>query len=334
MEANNTVKGWRELLGQALKSAQEKHRLARDVGVKPITLKRWVTGESQPRVENIRRLARALPSDLSEHFLSLIGGEFPSVSHDSAVQNQVMPEISAELYAQVMQTYAQTPPSLADNVLYELIFSHALEHLDVERRGMTLLLIGCVPAAEGQHVRCLRLLRGMGTPPLERDLSRKTLLLGSESVAGSAVMSYRGAQVESRDFTMATPAHWAEHEQSSIASPILRQARIAGALLALSARARYFHRAHQSLLDLYAHLAVLLFRPEDFYDPGSIALVAMPPQEQQLPYVENVDQRISLLLEQARIQGNPLTIQQARQRAWRDIAEELLRLAGLQGKGE
>jgi transcriptional regulator with XRE-family HTH domain len=324
MEANNTVRGWRELLGQATRNTQEKHRLAREVGIKPITLKRWVSGESRPRVENIRRLARALPAGLSERFLSLVGAEFPSLLQENAAQAQIVPEISADLYAQVMQTYAQTPPSLAYNALYELIFSHALEHLDPEKRGMSLLLVGCVPAVEGQKVRCLRQLRGMGTPPWERDLSRKTLFLGSESVAGSVVMSYHGALLSSREFTVVTPAHWTDYEQSAIASPILRQTRVAGALLASSVRPHYFNRAHQSLLDLYAHLAVLLFRPEEFYEPAAIALGAMPAPVRQVALVENFEQRVSLVLEQTRQQGMVLTIQQARQCAWQDIAEELL----------
>jgi hypothetical protein len=227
-----------------------------------------------------------------------------------------------------MQTYAQTPPSLAYNALYELIFAHALEHLDPARRGISLLLVGCVPAVEGQLIRCLRQLRGMGTSPWERDLSRRTLFLGSESVAGSAVMSYRGV-VRSRDFTVMSPAHWTDYEQSSIASPILRQARVAGALLASSVRPHYFERAHQALLDLYAHLAVLLFRPEEFYDPARIVLAAMPAPVQQMPYFENFEQRVFLTIEQARLQGAPLSTLQARQCAWRDIAEELLRLTGL-----
>src|SRR5581483_9151022 len=124
MEANNNFKSWRELLGQAIKGSQEKYRLAHEMGVKPITLRRWVTGEPRPREENIRRLARALPSDLSGSFLGLIGAEFPLFSSENVVQHQVVPEVPAELYAQAMQIYAQTPLSLAYNALYELIFSH------------------------------------------------------------------------------------------------------------------------------------------------------------------------------------------------------------------
>lgn len=328
MEANN-FKNWRELLGQAIRSSQEKHRLAHEMGVKPITLKRWVTGESRPREENIRRLARALPPDLSGPFLSLIGAEFPAFSPENGIQSHVVPEIHAELYAQAMQIYAQTPLSLAYNALYELIFPHALEHLDPERKGMSLVLVGCVPPMGGQKVRCLRQLRGIGTPPWERDLSRKTIFLGSESVAGSAVMNYRGASVGSRDSTTFTPANWTDYEQSAIASPILRQARVAGALLASSALPHYFDEIHQGLLDLYAHLAVLLFGPEEFYDSTDIVLGVMPPLAQQLPYFENFEQRVSLKFEEARLRRTTITIQQARQRVWQDIAEELLQRPGL-----
>ncbi len=328
MEANNNFKSWRELLGQAIKGSQEKYRLAHEMGVKPITLRRWVTGESRPREENIRRLARALPSDLSGSFLGLIGAEFPSFSSENVVQHQVVPEVPAELYAQAMQIYAQTPLSLAYNALYELIFSHALGHLDPEKKGMSLVLVGCVPPIGGQKVRCLRQLRGMGTPPWERDLSRKTIFLGSESVAGSAVMNYHGASVGSRDATTFTPANWTDYEQSAIASPILRQARVAGALLASSARPHYFDEVHQGLLDLYAHLAVLLFHPEEFYDSTDIILGVMPPLAQQLPHFENFEQRVSLKLEEARLRRTAMTVQQARQRAWQDIAEELLKIPG------
>ncbi len=329
MEAINNFKNWRELLGQAIKSSQEKQRLAHEMGVKPITLKRWVTGESRPREENIRRLARVLPTDLTGPFLSLVGADFPTFSPENAAQSQVVPEIPAELYAQAMQIYTQTPLSLAYNLLYELIFSHALEHLDPEKRGMSLVLIGCVPPLDGQKVRCLRQLRGMGTPPWERDLSRKTIFLGSESVAGSAVMNYRGASVGSRDAASFTPANWTDYEQSAIASPILRQARVAGALLASSARAHYFDDVHQNLLDHYAHLAVLLFSPEEFYDSANIMLGVMPPLARQLPLFENIEQRVSRKLEEARLGRATITIQQARQRVWQDIAEELLQMPGV-----
>src|SRR5579883_2259958 len=327
MEANHNVKSWRDLLGQVIKNSQEKHRLAHEVGVKSVTLKRWASGESRPREENIRRLARALPTNLAGPFFSLLEAEFPSLAQEEVVQPPIVAEIPAELYAQAMQIYTQMPLSLAYNALYELIFSRALEHFDPEKRGISLVLVACVPPVGGHTVRCLRQLRGMGTPPWEKDLSRRTIFLGSESVAGNAVMNYRGVSVNSRDADTFTPANWTDYEQSAIASPILRQAKVAGALLASSAHPHYFDEAHQILLDHYAHLTALLFRPEEFYDSTDIMLGVMPSLAQQLPYFENFDQRVALKFEEARLRRTTMTIQQASLRVWQDIAEELLQIS-------
>ena len=324
MEAKQNFKSWRELLGHEIKNTQEKQRLAREVGVSHVTLKRWVTGESQPRDENIHRLARALRQDLLPFFWDLVQREFPSFKREELVRNRIESEISPEIYAQVMKIHAQTPPMLACDALYECIFTHALAQFDPEGVGVSLVLVGCVPPRAGQKVRCLRQLRGMGTPPWERDLARRTIFLGSESMAGSAVTSYRGAGIPSRESVSLMPAKWTDYEQSAIASPILRQARVAGALLASSARAYYFVPAHQTLLDLYARLAVLLFEPEEFYNPSDILLGVMPPLAQQQPYFANFEQRVSRKFEEALSNGDGITLQQAHQSVWQDIAEELL----------
>lgn len=328
MEAKQPFKNWRELLGHEIKSSQEKQRLAREVGVSHVTLKRWVAGESQPRDENIYRLARALRHHRAAHFLSLVQEEFPSFKREDLAQNQVEPEIASDIYAQVMQLYGQRPQVLARDELYEVIFQRALTQLDPEKVGMSLVLVGCMPPLAGQGVRCLRQLRGMGTPPWEKDLSRRTIFLGSESVAGSAVMNYRGAGVASRDSTSFTPAHWTDYEQSAIASPILRQARVAGALLASSARSHYFIPEHQMLLDLYAQLAVLLFEPHEFYDSNEIMLGVMPPLAQQAQHFVNFDQRVTRKLGEAQSSGAGMAFLQAQQSVWQDIAEELLRIDG------
>jgi len=324
MEAKRNFTSWRELLGHLIKNPPEKQRLSREVGVKPITLKRWVSGESQPREENIRQLLRALVPDLSVLFQNLVEAEFPSFTQKNAEHERIVPKIPSDVYAQVMQVYTQTPPALVHDTLYTHIFTQALEHLDPDRSGMSLVLIGCMPPLPGQHVRSLRQLRGMGSPPWERDLERRTIFLGSESVAGSAVMSYRAAGVGSRDAFSFTPANWTEYEQSAIASPILRQASIAGALLASSARPHYFTTMHQGLLDLYAHLSVLLFNQDEFYRPAEIMLRVMPPLEQQIPYFANFEQRVALKFSAAAQRKSVLTRQQAHQLVWQDIEEELL----------
>lgn len=327
MDAKHDVSTWQELLGQLIKNPQEKQRLAREANVKPITLKRWVTGESQPRGENMRRLARALPPDLSALFLSLIEAEFPSFARENFENGRITPEIPSELYAQAMQIYAKTPSALARDALYKLIFEHALEHLDPDKVGMSLALVCCVPPLPGQKVRGLRQIRGMGTPPWERDLQRKTMFLGSESVVGDAVIHYHTALVNSRDSTSFTSANWTDFEQSALATPILRQARVAGALLASSYRPYYFTPAHEKLLELYAHLVVLMFDPSEFYDPSEIMLGVMPTFSLQEAYFANFEQRVSRKFAEAAHKNSDINIRLAHQSVWQDIAEELLEVS-------
>lgn len=326
MEAKRNFTSWQDLLGYLIKTPAEKQHLAREAGVSPVTLKRWACGKSQPREENIRQLIRALEPDVAARFQNLIEDVFPAFTRKDATHEQSAVEVSSDVYAQVMQIYAQTPLALLYEALYTCIFERALAQLDPNRVGMSLVLVGCVPPLAGQGVRSLRQLRGMGTPPWEHNLEQRTIFLGSESVVGSAVMNHRATGVNSREAFSFTPANWTDHEQSAIASPILRQARIAGALLASSARAHYFTPLHQALLDQYARLAVLLFNPTEFYDPTEIMLRSMPSLPQQLPYLTNFEQRVALKFESALVQKSSLTLQQAHQCVWQDIEEELLRL--------
>lgn len=327
MEVKREFNNWREMLGFLTKNPQEKQRLAREADVSIITLRRWVIGESNPREDNLRQLVLAVPPEFVAQFRRLLEMEYSSIAHEELERGRIIPEIPADLYAQVMRTYAKTPAILARDSLYKLIFERALEHLDPDKVGLSLALVCCVPPQVGQKVRSLRQTRGMGTPPFEREMERKTMFLGSESVAGHAVMNYRLAIVDSRDSTSFTSANWTDHEESAIASPILRQARVAGALLASSARPHYFTQAHQSLLELYAPLAGLMFDPVEFYDPVEIMLGVMPGLEHQEPLFANFEQRVTHKMTEGAHDRQVITIQQAHQLVWQDIAEELLQVS-------
>lgn len=324
MEVKREFSTWREMLGSLVKNPQEKQRIARETDVSMITLRRWVIGESNPREDNLRQLVLAVPSEYVPQFRHLLEIEYPSVAHEDLERGRVIPEIPADLYAQVMRLHAKTPAILARDALYKLIFERALEHLDPDKIGLSLALVCCVPPQRGQKVRSLRQIRGLGTPPFERELERKTMFLGSESVAGHAVMNYRLAIVESRDSTSFTSANWTDYEESAIASPILRQARVAGALLASSARPHYFTQAHQALLELYAPLAGLMFDANEFYDPMDIMLGVMPELERQEPLFANFEHRVTAKMTEGTLEKSVITIQQAHLLVWQDIADELL----------
>jgi hypothetical protein len=331
MEAKHEWTTWQELLAQLIKNPQEKRRLAYEAQVKPITLRRWVTGESQPREENIQRLARALPPHLSAAFLRLIGASFPAFARSDFTTRNIKPEIPSPLYAQLMQNYSLLPATLARSTLYEFILGHAVENLDPNKVGLSIGLICCVPPQHGQKIFALRQVAGIGTPPWERELERNVVFLGAESVAGASVISYHLSFIDSRDEVTIAPAHWTEYEQSAVAFPILRQARVAGALLASSCQPYYFTPVLKSLVEAYAHAAALIFDSSEFYSPSDVQLGIMPDASLQLPVIGGFEQRVSRKLTEAMVHNQHITIQQAHQYIWQEIADELLQLVGKNG---
>ncbi len=326
MDASYEFSTWRDLLGHAIKNPQERSRLMREIDVKWITLRRWVSGESQPRDENIRRLARAFAPDLSPLFLRLIAAEFPTFVREKFEPNAFVPEIPADLYTQMFQIYTKTPPQLVGQALQKALLEQALEHLDPDRLGLCLTFAMCVPPAPGKKVRSLRQISGIGTAPWGRNLERTTIFLGTESLAGNTMMAAEMIYAESRESNPPCPIQWTTHEQSAVAMPVMRQGKIAGVLLAASTQPHYFTSVYRNLLELYAHLAMLIFLPDEFYTLKEIQLGKLPDYERQLPYFANVEQRVILKQGEAMAFGGYLSTQQAQQDVWREIADELLRL--------
>src|SRR5258706_14693001 len=132
------AKTWRELLGSILRDAQEEQRLIDMLGVRPITLARWVQQKSDPRPYFLRQLLAALPQQ-REFLLPLIEQEFPGFAE--TVDEEAVPrEIASPFYAQVLETYSTTAPSLRFWSLCPLIFQQILTHLDPDQLGMQLIL--------------------------------------------------------------------------------------------------------------------------------------------------------------------------------------------------
>ena len=124
MEAKREFNAWRDMLGFLTKNPQEKQRLAREADISVITLRRWVIGESNPREDNLRQLAFAIPPEFAAQFRRLLDVEYPSLAHEDLERGRVVAEIPSELYAQVMRYNAKTPSILAYDALYKLIFEH------------------------------------------------------------------------------------------------------------------------------------------------------------------------------------------------------------------
>ena len=325
MNEEQTAQTWRELLNSFIENTAEREQIAHAIHVKPITLMRWASGESQPRENNMRALQRAIPRQYIPLFTKLVAQEYPDgIISDPLPQEDIFPQLPSEFYARILSGYADTPPSLYPHSLYHLVLQQILEHFDPNRQGMAVSIVRCVTPQPHQKVRSLRELVGMGTPPWPRDLLLHPILLGAESLAGAAVSQSRLISIASHDESFLTPSHWTEYEQSAIAYPIKCQTKVIGCLLIASTLQRFFTERHFVLIEHYANLIAPFFKPDDFFAEEDIQLQFMPTYEQQHPYFHNFSERVKTAMLEAAANKTPITIQQAQEYLWQSIEAELL----------
>jgi hypothetical protein len=317
---------WRALLGTIIKDRQERQRIAQALGINPITLLRWVQYDSNPRPHYLSRLPDLLP-EYRAQLLALISEEYEEIPAPPTVATEASTEIPSAFYARIVRAAADLPPSLHFWSLCEIILRQALEQLDSQRLGMAIIIAQCMPPSPGHAIRSLREVVGRGTPPWSRELEHKATLLGAESLVGYAVSTGRLQYQQDLSQEGFLPFKQTAWEKSAAACPIMRNGRVAGALLVSSTQTNYVTPSRIALLQSYADLLMLVFGPEDFYDPSCIQLGVMPPDEQQRTYLVTLQQRVATFLLQAAGKQAPINRREAEQLAWQQLEEELLRLA-------
>jgi transcriptional regulator with XRE-family HTH domain len=319
---------WRDLLGSIIQDAQERHRLANELGVNPVTLTRWANKEASPRSQSLQRLIKALPQH-RKAFLELLADEFEGFVAESedALTEDLQHKIPSEFYFRVLRTRATIPKILCFSSLCDLILQQALEQLDPQRLGLAIIVVRCMPPSREGKIRSLRESVGRGTPPWEGKLDQQAILLGAESLAGHAVTL--GRPVFNQNLSESqnlSPGYHGLWEVSSTAAPIMLEGDVAGCLLVSSTQPDYFLPSRQTLVESYADLVALAFEPEDFYDVRHIELGLVPYQEVQRSYLSGFRQRLNEIMIDAARSHQPLTIFQAEQLVWQQFEEELLRL--------
>jgi transcriptional regulator with XRE-family HTH domain len=322
------VHTWRELLGKAIESRGERQRIAMELGVNPITLTRWVKGESNPRPHHLQRLPALLPRYRTD-LLDLIAAELPASSFPSRSQLQepTLPAIPAEFYSRVLHTLAITPSALLFRSLCDLILQQVLEHLDPQRMGLAAIIASCLPPSQGTQVHSLREHVGRGTPPWEGQLEARAILLGSESLAGYAVTTGHvvvNPQLGEQGGQFA--GYRGEWEGSAAAAPIMRKGYFAGSFLLSSTQRDYFHSDHLALVEQYAELLGLAFDQDDYYAPESIHLWLLPQAPVQRAALSGFRERVVAAMIQATQQQYPLTLAEAELIVWQQFETEFFSL--------
>jgi transcriptional regulator with XRE-family HTH domain len=316
---------WQELLQSLIVRPKEKRRLAEESGLKQITLQRWAKGESEPREDKIWQLMQILPYQLSQLFVQLLRIEYPMFFQEQIHPPRQTRLIEARIYAEVLARNARVPGMLNRHQLTTLIFEEAIAQLDPDERGMCLALVLCVRPRDGEKVQVLHQVGGVGTPPWERNQARETMFLGAGSLAGEAVFQFSQAANDDRKRPTLVPTYWTKNEESSVAYPLLRHARVAGALVASSKIPDYFGEDKKQLIEQYAHLMALLFQQDEFYEHKMLDLQPMPTLAEQEPLFVGFDRRLLRKYQEARNTQQPITMDQAREQAWQEIADELIR---------
>ena len=320
------TQSWRDLLKELIRDVQVRQRIIAELEINPITLNRWIQGESKPRPRSLRRLLFALPEyreDLSALFEEEFD-DFTAETREGVVQNVAL-TIPAEFYKRVLHTLSAIPSTLRFSSLCDLILQQAIEQLDPHGQGVAVIVASCMPPSSLQKIRSLRERAGRGTTPWPRDLDQYAILLGVESLAGHAVstghLEVNQALGKLLSLSLGYKSVW---EESAAAVPIMREGKIAGCLLVSSAQLNYFPPERCTLIESYAELIALAFEAHDFYEPQQIELGFLPPYDVQQPYLFGFRQRVVQTMTQAIKQERLMNIVQAEQVVWQQIEEKLL----------
>lgn len=188
---------WREMLGNIVEDAQEKQRIADGLGISPITLTRWITGEFKPRPQNLRLLLHLFP-EYRRPFLALWSEEFGANFVAVVTDDPVPYEISPSFYAQVMHAHRFVPRVQRFHTICDLVLPQALGQLDPNQTGMSIMIIQCTPPMQDGQVRSLYRDMRHGIYPIPYEVDQSMYFLGRGTLAGYVVSSGRPFVVRDR----------------------------------------------------------------------------------------------------------------------------------------
>jgi hypothetical protein len=324
---NNSAQSWRELLGKLTENPAEKQRVAEALGVNAFTVTRWVTGESEPRLHNLKRLPDVFP-----HYRALFSELIQADLAPNVAPRAVPPsedarlEVPSEYLVRTLATYATTSGPFRAWSIRNLNLQQAIELLDPDMLGMEITVVQCVPPVSGQLVQSLCERIGVGSAPWDSGVGRRLLFLGAESLAGWVVGRGEPGVVQDMQQKQGPLLFRAStYEKSAVAWPLQREGKLAGCLLVVCTQVEYFTPLRLSFIEVYANSLALSFRDEEFYPLSQIALHEMPilSLEEQRAYAAQLRDRMMRL---RREHGYQFSEAEAERRILQQMEAELLLL--------
>lgn len=314
---------WRTVLADILKRPGERQRIARALGINPLTLTRWVQSQSDPRPHYLHQLLTILPEQQTV-LRSMLAQEFPEVTLGTNATDEGPQEIASRFYAEVLQMLASSPLTPDLWSVRKRILQQALEQLDPGQRSITITLLRCVPPSTGHKVRSVQVMMGVGQPAWGGDVDQQAVFFGAESIAGRVVSTGRPVTIENLQETrlMAPPA--IPGLGSLSVYPLQRAGRIAGTFSVVGSEPGYLLASRNALIQQYSNLVAFTFAPEDCYALEDIHLGMMLPPPLQVPYLTRFRERVLEVQKEAAHTQQPMTNAQAEQIVWQRIEEELV----------
>lgn len=317
---------WRDLLAKIIADPVERHRLADKLNVNPLTLTRWSSGTSMPRLESLHRLVQLVP-EYEEQLRALIIQELPEFVRIDALFTQKLTEhISSALYREIISLWATISSPYRCRIITERLLAALLEQLDALQVGVVAMVALFTPPLPEKPVRSLHIFMGQMLPLTWQQEWQDCYpyLFGGESLTGYAIQTNRLQTLSNSDLQNVV------HErstamQSAVACPMRAFSRLSGCLYVGSKQVDYFLAPKIRLIEAYAQLATLALDDCDFYEHEDISLSLFPDQQVQIPLVESVIYRMARYGGRMDCTGpNHLTPHQLELRFWQQLEQQVL----------
>ena len=281
------------------KTSVQKANLYQQIGVTRTTVQRWRNGENLPDAAHVYRLLTALPEEERDQLRQLMGTDsrlqMPGEVPMGEEKTDCIPQ---QIYEEVLRLSRHASDRFW--LIGGMVLFHALKQLHGAQIGLEMVIARCMPPRQDGKIRSLRAHAGRGTAPWRTDFHIKDYFLGAESMAGYAVMNRHSIMIpDLRDSHLIFPLYCQEHEQSCAAVPIMREGKVAGALVVSCCDNNFFDSERLALLERYSDLIHLAFFDQEFYPSSSIELALMPDLSTQKTHFNAFRSRVNDEYEQA-----------------------------------
>jgi transcriptional regulator with XRE-family HTH domain len=317
---------WQALLGVIVSDPQERLRIARAIGVNQITLARWATGISSPRLRSLRLLLDVLP-DQRERLIQLLAEDYPDLLQGDQQEEEELLQIPSSFYARVLETYTSYPDILRGSLLGSIILQQMLAQLDPQQSGLGILVARCMPLYSGK-VRSARTIMARGSG-IWRKIEEKVQFYGIESQLGHAAQEQRRILTQSREERENWYPPSVPGVQSVAAFPIQLADRVAGGMSLFSRHAEFFSTEKLDLLRAYAEMLVLIFEQDEFYASSQIEMGVMPSFEIQQTILASFQRRVKQRIVEATRKQQLLPHLQAEMEVWQELEHIMLHLPSM-----